>query len=74
LIEYEAAVSREPTSLWVGSFGTEMPSSQVQLAVGPRPLSAADQQSETGGLIPVSDWTWVEIVTNGKEMRIVAVK
>ena len=74
LVQYEAFTSHEPASLWVGSFVQELPGSRVLLAVGPRPLADSARETENKALIAVADWTWVEVITNGQELRVVAVK
>jgi hypothetical protein len=74
LVQYEAFTSPEPASLWVGSFVQELPGSRVLLAVGPRPLADSARETENKALIAVADWTWVEVITNGQELRVVAVK
>jgi len=74
LIQYKADSSPEPVSLWVGAYGAEMPGAQVHLALGTRPLSGDLPVSPSSGLISVADYTWVEVVTDGQGMRLVAVK
>jgi hypothetical protein len=74
LIQYEAAASQEPASLWIGTFAADMPEGQVRLAVGPRPLTNPARDPESRSLIALVDWTWVEAITDGRELRIVAVK
>ena len=74
LIQYEASASVETASLWLGPFAPEMPAAQARLAVGPRPLAYPAQSPENNALIPLTDWTWVEVVTDGQKLHLVAVK
>ena len=45
-----------------------------RLAVGPRPLTDSTQSPESSPIIMLADYRWVEAITDGRELRIVAVK
>lgn len=74
LIQYEAFTIAEPASLWIGAFTQGVPEGPVRLAVGPRPLTDSARSPENSSLIALTDWTWVEAITDGQELRLVAVK
>ena len=74
LIQYEALTNLEPASLWISTFAQDLPEGQVRLAVGPRPLTDSTQSPESSPIIMLADYRWVEAITDGRELRIVAVK
>ncbi len=74
LIQYEAAANPEPASLWIGAFAADMPEVPLLLTVGLPPLTNPARDPESRSLIALVDWTWVEAITDGRELRIVAVK